>query len=115
MAFVEEKLGNELSDFVPKNRLQVGYDREARRRCDGALVKLEIKGQKKEQGVELIGKEPEAAKTASQNNEPFWVCVVPGTPEEPQLWVVENVLRAGSPDNLKIDLTQWHAHGRRVE
>jgi len=115
MAFVEEKLGTELSDFVPKNQLQVGYDREARRRSDGALVKLEIKGQKKEQGVELVGKEPETAKTASQNKEPFWVCVVPGIPEEPKLWVVENVFAAGSPDNLKIDVTQWHYHGRRVE
>jgi len=115
MAFVEEKLKAELSDFVPKNRLQVGYDREARRRSDGALVKIEIKGQKKEQGVELVGKEPESAKTASQNKEPFWVCVVPSIPEEPKLWVVENVFAAGSPDNLKIDVTQWHAHGRRVE
>ena len=115
MAFVEEKLEGELSDFIPKNRLQVGYDREARRRTDRALVRLEIKGQKKEQPVELIGNEPEAAQTALRNKEPFWLCIVSGIPEEPKLWVVDDALAAGSFDTLKIDITQWHAHGRRVD
>jgi hypothetical protein len=114
MAFVEEKLARELSDFVPKNRQQVGYDREARRRTDGALVKLEIKGQKSEQPVQLIGNEPDAAKRAHANNEPFWVCVVVGIPEEPKLWVVEDAF-VGSFDTLKIDVTQWRIYGRRVE
>jgi hypothetical protein len=107
MVFVEEKLAGELSDFVPKNRKQFGYDREARRNLDGALVKLEIKGRKKEVAVELVGNEPDAAKRAHDNNEPFWVCVVVGIPEEPKLWVVEDALSAGSFDTLKIDVTQW--------
>jgi hypothetical protein len=47
MAFVEDRLAAELSDFVSKNQVQVGYDREATRRSDGAIVRLEIKGQKK--------------------------------------------------------------------
>jgi hypothetical protein len=47
MAFVEDKLAAELIDFVQKNQVQVGYDREANRKSDGALVRLEIKGQKK--------------------------------------------------------------------
>jgi hypothetical protein len=115
MALVEEKLAGELSDFVPKNRQQVGYDREARRRTDDALVKLEIKGQKNEQPVQLVGNEPEAARIALQNKEPFWVCVVAGIPEEPKLWVVEDALKAGSFDTLKIDVTEWRTHGRRVE
>ena len=65
MAFVEEKLSGELSDFIPKNRQQVGYDREARRRGDGALVRLEIKGQKADQAVKLEGNEPSAARRAN--------------------------------------------------
>ncbi|MGH9427304.1 MAG: protein NO VEIN domain-containing protein, partial [Terriglobia bacterium] len=115
MALVEEKLAGELSDFVAKNRQQVGYDREARRRTDGALVKLEIKGQRNEQPVQLIGNEPEAARIALKSKEPFWVCVVAGIPEEPKLWIVEDALSAGSFDTLKIDVTQWRTHGRRVE
>lgn len=115
MAFVEEKLAGEVSDFVPTNRQQVGYDREARRRTDSALVKLEIKGQKDEQPVHLVGNEPEAARIALKSKEPFWVCVVVGIPEEPKLWVVEDALSAGSFDTLKIDVTQWRTHGRRVE
>jgi hypothetical protein len=114
MAFVEDKLSMELSNFVPKNRQQVGYDREARRNKDAALVKLEIKGRKKEEPVQLIGNEPRAARAALNNGEAFWVCVVPGIPESPQLWVVEDALKAGTSDTLKIDVTQWRTHGRRV-
>ncbi len=114
MNFVKERLEGELSDFVPKNRLHVGYDLEARRRIDGALVKLESKGQKNEQPVELVGNEPAVAKIALRNKEPFWVCVVAGIPEEPKLWVVEDALNAGSFDTLKIDVAQWKTHGRRV-
>jgi adenine-specific DNA-methyltransferase len=44
----------------------------------------------------------------------FWVCVVAGIPEEPQLWVVEDALDAGSFDTLKIDVSQWKSKGRRV-
>src|SRR5262245_10391506 len=90
MAVVEDQLAGELTDFVPKNRQQVGYDREARRIRGGALVKIEIKGQRKESPVQLVGNEPDAAKTALQNGEPFWVCVIPGIPQAPQLWVVED-------------------------
>ena len=114
MALVEEQLATELSHFVPKNRQQVGYDREARRRTDGALVKIEIKGRKKDSPVELVGNEPQAAKAAFNNGEPFWVCIVPGIPEAPQLWIVENALTAGDFDTLKIDVNQWRIHGRRV-
>jgi hypothetical protein len=64
--------------------------------------------------VQLVGNEPQAAKTAHENAEPFWVCVVPGIPEAPQLWVVEDATKAGEYDTLKIDVTQWKGHGRRV-
>jgi hypothetical protein len=114
MAFVEEKLAGELSDFIPKDRQQVGYDREARRKTDGALVKLEIKGQRKEQPVQLVGNEPDVAKCAHENNEPFWVCVVVGIPEKPQLWVVEDAVGVGSFNTLTIDVSDWKTHGRRV-
>ena len=115
MAFVEEKLSGELSDFVPKNRQQVGYDREARRRSDGALVRLEIKGQKADQAVKLEGNEPSAARRAATNEEPFWVCIVSGIPANPHLWVVEDALQAGEFETLTIEVSQWRAHGRRIE
>lgn len=114
MVFVEEKLKNELSGFIAKNRQHVGYDREARRRTDDVLVKIEIKGQKQEQPVRLVGKEPVAAKAAKSNSQPFWVCVVSGIPETPQLWVVEQPLDAGNYDTLTIDIAQWRNYGRRV-
>jgi hypothetical protein len=112
MVFVEEKLAGELSNFVPKNRKQFGYDLEARRKQDGALVRLEIKGRKKDLPVELIGNEPQAARNAFNNREPFWVCIVPGIPEDPQLWIVEDALQAGTFDTSKV--AQWRTHGRRV-
>lgn len=114
MAFTEDKLGTELSGFVAKHRQQVGYDREARLRPDNALVKLEIKGQKADQPVQLVDNEPKAAQAARNNGERFWVCVVAGIPEQPQLWVVEDPLNAGTFDTLKIDINQWKMHGRRV-
>jgi hypothetical protein len=113
MAFVEDQLASELSDFVPKHRSQVGYDREATRKTDEAMVRLEIKGMKQEQPVSLVGKEPGAAQAAANNGEPFWVCVVPGIPEEPQLWVAEDVLNAGSLDTLTLDVSKWRTFGRR--
>lgn len=114
MAFAEEKLGSELRDFREKNRQQHGYDREATRIADGSPVFLEIKGQKTEHAIELDGNEPATAQQAKQNNIPFWLCVVPGIPENPQLWVVEDPLTAGQSNIVTIDISRWKASGRRV-
>ena len=114
MSFVESKLATELSNFVPKDRQQVGYDREATRTIDGVLTRLEIKGLKKDGPVQLAGNEPKAAQAAKRNGELFWVCVVAGIPENAQLWVIEDVLDAGTFDILKIDVSQWKGRGRRV-
>jgi hypothetical protein len=78
------------------------------------LVKLEVKGRKSDVPVQLVGNEPKAAFDALNNGEHFWVCVVPGIPEAPQLWVVEDVRKASTSDTLKIDVSQWRIHGRRV-
>jgi hypothetical protein len=112
-AFVENKLGSELVNFIPKNRQQHGCDREATRVTDGAVVTLEIKGQKAASPVELAGIEPDTAQQAKQNNRPFWVCVVPGIPENPQLWVVDDPLSVGRQNIVTIDVTQWRT-GRQV-
>lgn len=79
-------------------------------------MRLEIKGQKQGQSVSLAGNEPKAAQSAANNGEPFWLCVVPGIPEEPQLWVVENVMdpSVGSFDTLTIGVSKWQTHGRRA-
>jgi len=114
MAFAEEKLRAELRNFVPKNRQQHGYDREATRIADGSLVFLEIKGQKAEHAVELDGNEPKAAQQAKHNKLPFWICVVPGIPENPQLWVIEDPLKVGQFNIVTIDISEWKASGRRV-
>jgi len=114
MIFVEKNLSAELSDFVAKNRPQVGYDREAKRRSDGALVRLKIKGQRPDQPVKLICKEPEAAQAAARNGEQFRLCVVPRVPEEAQLWVVENVMKVGSFETMTIVDSNWKTHGRRA-
>jgi len=114
MVFVEEKLSPELRDFIPKNRQQHGYDREATRIADGSVVFIEIKGQKAEHAIELDGNEPKAAQQARQNNLPFWICVVPGIPENPQLWVVEDPLTVGQSNIVTIDISKWKSSGRRV-
>lgn len=112
-AFVEDKLGLELANFIAKDRQQHGYDREATRIANGAVVQLEIKGQKSDHPVELRGNEPIAAQQAKQNNRPFWVCIVPGIPENPQLWVLEDPLSIGYSDVVTIDVSRWRT-GRRV-
>lgn len=114
MAFVEDKLSVEVRNFVSKNRQQHGYDREGTRVADGSRIFLEIKGQKAEHPIELVGNEPLAARQAKQNNVPFWVCVVPGIPENAKLWVVEDALAAGQFDVVTIDVGSWKGHGRRV-
>lgn len=114
MAFVEDRLRSELTNFIPKDRQQHGYDREATRISDGAIVYLEIKGQKTDHAVELKGNEPAAAQQAQQNKRPFWVCVVRAIPENPELWVVEDPLAAGQYDVVTIDVSQWKTSGRRV-
>lgn len=113
-AFARERLAPELNHFVDKDRKQYGYDLEGVRKTDNAPVKLEIKGQKKEGPVELNGNEPEAAQQARLKAEPFWMCVVPGIPETPILWVVENVMSAGSFHILTVDVSKWKSQGRRV-
>ena len=113
MTFTEHILADSLIDFVPKDKQRVGYDREARRKSNNELIKLEIKGQKREGPVELAGNEAHAAKRAQDNNEPFWVCIVPGIPENPQLWVLENACGAGEYSTLTIDITSWKVKARR--
>jgi hypothetical protein len=113
-AFVEDKMKSELKDFVPKNRQQHGCDREAKRISDNTIVYIEIKGQKKEGPIELKGKQPDTAKQAQKKNQCFWLCIVPGIPENPQLWVVEDPLNAGEYDVVTIDVSKWKLHGRRV-
>jgi hypothetical protein len=63
--------------------------------------------------VQLVGNEPHTARTALENGELFWLCVVPGIPETPQVWIVEDPIGAGSFDTLNIDVSQWKTHGRR--
>jgi hypothetical protein len=114
MTFAEHQLASVLSNFVPKHRIQVGYDREATRNMDGKLIRLEIKGLRQDGPVTLDGKEPEAARAAARNGDPFWVCVVPGIPEAPQLWVVEDVVDVGNSDTLTLDVSKWQTFGLRV-
>ena len=114
VAYTEDKLATELKNFVPKDRQHQGYDREAQRVTDNSLVYVEIKGQKAEHVVELRGNEPRAAKLAGQQGGMFWLCVVAGIPENPELWVVEDVLKAGDYDTLTIDVREWKLYGRRV-
>ncbi|HEV2348358.1 MAG TPA: DUF3883 domain-containing protein [Terriglobia bacterium] len=112
--FVKYKLSMELTSFVSKERLQHGYDLEARRITEGAIVCLEVKGQRKEGPVELVGNEPVAAQQAKQKNQEYWLCVVPGIPENPQLWVINDRLNAGEFKTITIDSSRWKRHGRRV-
>jgi hypothetical protein len=113
--FVKANLASELSNFIAKDRQQHGYDLEAILTKSGALVKLEVKGRKKkEEPIDLIGKEPEAARQAKLNGEAFWVCIVPNVPENPELWVVEDALKVGQTNILTIPISAWKQNGRRV-
>jgi hypothetical protein len=113
--FVKDTMSSELSRFIPKDRQQHGYDLEAEITESGASVKLEVKGRKKkEEPIDLIGKEPEAARQAKWNSEAFWVCIVPNVPENPELWIVEDATKFGQTNTLTIPISAWKQHGRRV-
>ncbi len=116
VAFIQNKLSAELYDFLAKDRHQYGYDLEAKRRTDNALVKIECKGRKKEAAIDLDGNEPKAAQQTQMNGEPFWVCIVTGIPENPELWVVENVTdpKVGEYSTLTIPVSKWKMFGRRI-
>jgi hypothetical protein len=64
MAFVEDRLSNELKDFVPKNRQQVGYDREAKRKTDDALAS-------KSRALRRKGRCSSSAMSRRQRRQPF--------------------------------------------
>lgn len=113
--FVKGRLGAELSNFVSLERQRYGYDLEARRKQGNVLVKIEVKGRKQEDAVELIGNEPDAAKQAKTNGQPFWVCIVPNIPENPELWVVEDAEQAGASDTLTISVNNWKTYGHRID
>ena len=114
MEFVRDRLAPELTAFIPKDHQQEGYDLEATRLATNATICLEVKGHKKEEPVELVGNEPQAAQQAKQKGEEFWLAVVPGIPENPQLWVVEDPLAAGEHKIVTLDVSKWRSRGRRV-
>lgn len=112
--FVKHKLASELSNFVPKDRQQHGYDLEATDIKTGSLVKLEVKGEKHEGPISLVGNEPDAAQQAKLNGQSFWLCVVPGIPENPELWIVKDVIAIGESIILTIPVSKWKQYGSRV-
>jgi hypothetical protein len=112
--FVKDKLAFQLSNFVHKDRKQYGYDLEATDTKAGSLVKLEVKGRKQEAAINLDGNEPLAAQQAKLNNEPFWLCIIPGIPENPELWIVQDVTAVGQSNILTIPLSSWKKYGHRV-
>jgi hypothetical protein len=114
MQYVTATLAGEVSHFIAKDHQQHGYDLDSERTSDGMQVALEVKGQKSESAVELIGNEPTAAKQAKQKGTLFWLCIVAGIPETPRLWVVEDPLSVGDFKTVTIDISKWKAAGRRV-
>ena len=112
--FVKDKLASGLSNFIAKDRQQHGYDLEATDIKTGSLVKLEVKGEKHEGPISLVGNEPDAAQQAKLNGEPFWLCVVPGIPENPELWIVKDVITIGESIILTIPVSKWKQYGSRV-
>jgi hypothetical protein len=112
--FVKDNLAFELSNFISKDRQQHGYDLEATHSKLRSLVKLEVKGRKREEEIALIGNEPNAARQAKLNGELFWVCIVPGIPENPELWIVEDAIAIGQSIILTIPVNVWKQYGRRV-
>lgn len=47
------------------------------------------------------------------NKESFWVCIVPGVPENPELWIVEDATSVGQSNTLSLPVATWK-QGRRV-
>lgn len=113
MEFVRYKLASQLSNFITKTQKQHGYDLEADHFGSGTLVKLEVKGRKKEEEIDLVGNEPEAARQAKRNGEEFWVCIVPGIPENPELWIVKDVADIGQSNALTLPISIWKKYGHR--
>ncbi len=101
--FVEDKLAARFKNFVPVDRLNLGYDMEAEN-GDGQKVRLEVKGLTSEGNVELTGNEAKAARTYGST---FYLCVVAVIPDRPALYLVRDPDRVGAKDKVTIHAADW--------
>lgn len=80
-----------------------GYDLQARSGT-GARMRIEVKGQTHDQEVELTGNE---AASADRYKGEFYLAVIPGIPNSPVLYVLNNPSDVGKKDKLRISIDSW--------
>lgn len=69
-------------------------------------MRIEVKGQTHDEDVELT--ENEAASADKHKNE-FYLAVVPGIPNDPALYVLNNPAVVGKKDKLLLAIGSWRS------
>lgn len=80
-----------------------GYDLQVSGKS-GKRMRIEVKGQTQEKDVELTGNE---ADSADKYKGEFYLAVVPGIPNTPSLYVLNNPVAVGKKDKLLIEIPKW--------
>jgi hypothetical protein len=83
-----------------------GYDLLARLRT-GGMMRIEVKGQSHDEDVELTGNE---ASSADKHKNEYYLAVVPGVPNNPALYVLNNPAVVGKKDKLRVEINSWKNH-----
>jgi len=82
-----------------------GYDLQARAK-NSKLMRIEVKGQTHEEDVELTGNE---AASADKYKSEFYLAVVPGIPNNPVLYILNNPADVGKKDKLLVPIMSWRS------
>jgi len=105
MNFARERLETRFRDTQQVEKRNFGYDLEAEDEA-GERVHVEVKGLSSDADVELTGNEAEAA---DLYRDQFFLCVVSGIPNLPNIRLVRNPASIGKKDKLTVRVEDWKA------
>lgn len=97
-----------LGEITQVEKRNFGYDLEATVK-DGTVNRVEVKGQGVDAEIELTGNETDAADTHRSN---YYVCIVSGIPESPEIYLVKDPSEpgVGKKNKLTIPISVWKSY-----
>jgi hypothetical protein len=101
--YAMDRLSGRFTGFTSVENVNFGYDLKAVDR-GGEQVCIEVKGQTVDNPVELTDNE---ARTAKALKTSYYLCVVSGIPETPQVHLVQDPFQIGEPARLTIKIPDW--------
>jgi hypothetical protein len=107
-AEIPRKLGAACTGITPVDARNFGYDLVAKF-AQGDELKIEVKGQSKDEDIVLTSNETDAA---DQYQDKYYICVVSGIPEQPVLYMVKNPAAPGigKKDKLAVLVSTWKSY-----